>query len=477
VSGHVITIARKEWLEAFRDGRILLAGGLTTALLLVASLLGALTWRTAARERADAEALTRAQWVGQGETNPHSAAHYGVYAFKPTPILAAIEPGANPYAGTVAHLEAHRMNEFRFRPAQDASELQRFAGLTPAAILQTLVPLLIVIVCFGAFAGERDQGTLRQLLALGVTPGQLLRGKMLGLGGVVFAWIGGAALLGGAAILGFADVSASTLARELGVFLLPHLALYAGWLLLAIGVSAWAPSSRVALLTLFALWGFGSVIAPRLLTGAVSAAVPTPTMEEFSAQVAADQANGVDGHSPRAERTRAFRDSVLRHYGVDSVEQLPISFEGLALQQGEEDADRILDVRYGDLWRRLERQEILREYLGVVAPGIATRNLAMAIAGTDVAAHHRFQQQAEAYRRRLVKAMNDDVTQHGGSTPFEYVRGSDLWASVPPFEYVPVQGHVAATTHPVAIVALLAWLVWTTVVALTGTRRLTGGAG
>ena len=100
------------------------------------------------------------QWLNQTKKNPHSAAHYGVYAFKPKSPLAIVDTGIDPYMGVAVWLEAHKQNEFKYRPAQDRTAVQRFGEMTAPRSLQVLVPLFIVLMTFSAFAGEREQGTL-----------------------------------------------------------------------------------------------------------------------------------------------------------------------------------------------------------------------------------------------------------------------------------------------------------------------------
>ena len=121
------------------------------------------------RQHLEAQQATRAQWLNQPEKNPHSAAHYGMYAFKPKSRLSMVDTGVDPYVGVAAWLEAHKQNEFRYRPAQDRTAMQRFGELTAAESFLVILPLFIVLVTFAAFAGEREQGTLRQLLSLGVS--------------------------------------------------------------------------------------------------------------------------------------------------------------------------------------------------------------------------------------------------------------------------------------------------------------------
>jgi hypothetical protein len=86
----IAAIARKELLEAWRDGRFCLAGVVILALLGVALLLAWQQARLARTERAAAAALERENWLNQGEKNSHAAGHYGVYAFKPPAPLATL---------------------------------------------------------------------------------------------------------------------------------------------------------------------------------------------------------------------------------------------------------------------------------------------------------------------------------------------------------------------------------------------------
>ena len=75
----ILPIARKEFLDAWRDGRFRWAAAIMVALLGVALLLA---WQQVGRTRAErtaAATLERENWLNQGEKNSHSAGHYGVY--------------------------------------------------------------------------------------------------------------------------------------------------------------------------------------------------------------------------------------------------------------------------------------------------------------------------------------------------------------------------------------------------------------
>ena len=102
----VMTIAGHEMRNAWRDGRLRAAAFIVLLLLLAAMLSGWSSQQRLAQEHDLARRTEQARWLGQGEKNPHSAAHYGVYAFKPVSALAAIDQGLQPFLGVGVWLEA-----------------------------------------------------------------------------------------------------------------------------------------------------------------------------------------------------------------------------------------------------------------------------------------------------------------------------------------------------------------------------------
>jgi ABC-2 type transport system permease protein len=192
-------IARHELVRLMRDGRLRICAVLLALLFLLALVTGFMRQRELTAAQSAAGTAERARWLGQPEKNPHSAAHYGVYVFKPRLAPGFLDPGIEPFSGIAVWLEAHKQNDLLFRPAEDATLAQRFGDLTVAVVLQLFAPLLVILLCFGAFAQEREQGTLRQLLSLGVPPRALVAGKLAGHLGALL--LGVAPLLLGAALV------------------------------------------------------------------------------------------------------------------------------------------------------------------------------------------------------------------------------------------------------------------------------------
>jgi ABC-2 type transport system permease protein len=474
MSGKVIrTIARKEFTEMTRDGRFRVTSLIVFVLLLASLVAGRQHYRETRRQQEAAQAATRRQWEGQETKNPHSAAHFGTYAFKSPMPLSYVDKGVDAYTGVTVWLEAHKQNPFLFRPAEDALSVSRFGESTAANVLQLLLPLVIILLAFEAFAAERERGTLRQLLSMGIGRRELAFGKTLGTTAAL------AVLLVPSTLVGVIALALSTNSALL-INSLPRLALmiagylfyFAAFLFLSLAVSSRASSSRGALVVLLAFWMLNSLVLPRLAADAAERLYPTPSGSEFWAQIEHDMKEGVDGHDPAASRTEAYKQQVLDQYGVTKVEDLPVNFAGLSLQAGEEYGNTVFDRRYAELWATYEKQNRLRQVTALLAPLEAVRTYSMGLAGTDFAQQRDFAIAAEQYRRMLNRTMNLDIAYNSRSTDTAYRANSDLWHSLPEFAYTaPRLG--AVVRQQAGNFALLAlWFVATGAIALTVVGKL-----
>ncbi len=459
-------IARKEFTDVVRDGRFRWCAALVGALLLVSLGHGWVQARQAQEELAAAQATARDHWESQGEKNPHSAAHYGIYAFKPRLALSFVDEGVDPYTGTSVWLEAHRQNDFLMRPAQDATAAQRVGALTAAQVLQNLVPLLVILLTFGALAGEREQGTLRQLLATGIGRRELAVGKALGVAGALALLLVPAAVVGAAAlVVGSTGPAASPLARGT-VLAGVYLAYFGAFVGLGLAVSAWARSARTALVVLLGVWVVNGLVAPRAAVDLSKWIHPTPSAVEFAHTLEQEMAAGVDDIQ-RPDRA-AFGERLLAEYGVERAEDLPVNEVGLYLQESEEFGNRIFDRNYGALWDTFERQGVVHEALAVAAPLLAVRTLSMGLAGTDVEQHRHFATAAEAYRRDMMRQMNLDLAENSRTGEL-YTAGPELWAEVPPLQYdAPTLGWVLGNR----VLSLLVLGLWLAGAGLLAARRV-----
>ena len=463
----VMRIARKELVDTLRDGRFRVLAAVVLAISLVSLAAGWKHYRDVQQQHAEAQAATRAQWLNQPAKNPHSAAHYGVYAFKPKSRLAMIDTGVDPYVGVAAWLEAHKQNEFKYRPAQDRTAVQRFGELTAAEGFLILLPLFIVLVTFNALSGEREQGTLRQLLSLGVTRRDLLSGKALGIAAAL-ALVAVPATVAGVAALALTS-EFGALANDVpraALLLVLYLVYFATLVAIGLGVSARARSSRTALIVLLAFWFANSLIAPRISSDVAAAIYPAPSAIEFQAAMEKDLADQTHVQQ-RLERRRA---ELLQRYNAPSLDAVPVNFSGISMQEGEEHANEVFDKHYGRLFAIYEQQNDLQVSAGVAAPLLPVRALSMALAGTDFAHHREFVRAAEDYRRMIQRLMNGDIAEN--SKPgVVYAAGRELWEKVPEFRFdAPSAGWVVGN-HAFNLLVMAGWLVAAVAFAATGAAR------
>jgi ABC-2 type transport system permease protein len=449
----MLRIARKECLELARDGRFRTAAAIVLMLLLTALAAGWRHYSEVKRQHDSAARATRAQWLKQGQKNPHSAAHYGIYAFKPKTQLSLVDTGVDPYLGVAAWLEAHKQNEFKYRPAQDRTALQRFGEITAGEVLQLHAPLLIVLLTFGAFTGERESGTLRQLASLGVPAARLAGGKALGICAALAVVLVPAAIVGVAAIALASGGSAlaGSVSRTAAIFIL-FLVYFAIILLISLAVSIRARTSRLSLVALLAFWMFNGLAAPRLVSDLAAWRHPTPSAVEFSTAMERE----LNDRAEIERRLERRRKEVLKAYNVSSIEAAPINFSGISLQEGEEHGNEVFDRHYGALFDIFERQNRVYQLGGYLAPLVAVRSLSMALAGTDFAHHRNFVRAAEDYRRSIQRVMNDDIARRSRPGVL-YVAGPDLWARVPDFTYRTPGAAWALATQTISLASLIAW--------------------
>jgi ABC-2 type transport system permease protein len=466
----IATIARKEFTEMVRDGRFRWAAAIVFALLIASLLTGWQHHRERQRQRASAEESQRAFWLEQGEKNPHSAAHYGTYVFKPHLPLAAIDRGLNSYLGVSQFLEAHRQNSAQFRPVEDATPLQRFGELTAAATLQMLVPLLIILLGYNAFAGEREGRTLRQLLSLGVSRNQLALGKALGMSAPLVLLLVPVAVIGALAlVLNSGGAGAGSNLARAAIMAATYLAYFIIFIGLALIVSAKAASSRSALIVLLGFWFVNSFVAGRVVTDLARAAYPTPSALAFD-QAIADEIRSHDDWEARVEKTTK---ELLARYEVADAKDLPVHPEAVVLDEGEKIDTEVNAKHFGRLHETYARQQRTYQLGAVFAPLLAVQSLSMGMAGTDLAQHRHFAAAAEQYREQLVGILNGEMLAKGNVEEIWKLKsGRALWEKVPPFQYHSPGAGWAFRHHWIGSLMLALWLAAVAVAAPFALRGL-----
>jgi ABC-2 type transport system permease protein len=471
-------IARDEWRSMQRNRVATLAVVMLVALAAIAAL-STLAHRDASDSvRARFQAQADREFEGQPARHPHRMVHYGHFVFRPLPALAAFDPGVDGFTGNTIFLEGHRQNSANFGDVRQSSLLVRFGQLTPAFVLQSLAPLVLIFVGFGIVARERERGTIRQLFAHGVSARQLMLGKLLALGGMSGILLAPAVLATGWLVLAEGAPLAPALILTGG-----YAAYLAVWAMIVVVASSMVAQARIALMALIGIWAFAVVLLPRVVPDLALATEPTLTRLETDIAIMRDLRAMGDSHNPDDPFFTAFKASVLSQYGVTRVEDLPVNYRGLLAIEGEKLTSKLFDDYAGRQFAAQSAQSSLADAFGVASPAIALRRLSIAASGTDLEAHRRFLTQAEAYRFAIVQQLNqlqaeavtyaDDGNRNSDSEAARRVRIDPAnWRDVPEFTYLPAttQEKLAAALPGAAM--LIGWLVALCSVFAIAVKRL-----
>ena len=446
---------------------------LVTLTLVIASVLTGLQRESVfAKERAAALEVDRDVWMNQGDRNPHSAAHFSRYAFRPGSPLALLDPGTNDFAGLAIWMEAHFQDPAVFRRAEDGGELSRYVQLTPAFLVLTIAPLLVVVMLFGSIAGEREDRTLRQLLASGVNVGQFFRGKLAA--GLCLTLVALTALLLPlavfAALVSPVEITPDAIVRFAVLF-----PLYAAYLIVfvavAIGVSALFRTRQAAFLALISIWTLMLIVVPRLGTDLAVALHP----EQDARQATIELRYASDIYYKDMEIREQIDAELLERYEVESIEELPIEYGGYILQYSEEMSNPLFDSFYDGLDRRYDHQESVARTLSLLTPAIAAANLSRGIAGTDRRHQREFARAAELHRRDMVKLLNDDYMYNAGEAGYGYTANAELWAKFVDLDHQMPSLSQVGGAYLKDVLILLLWLAAAIGFAYWSVRRAVTG--
>lgn len=395
-----LAIARAEWRYWLRSRLALSSAALLVLLLLATTAVTALRIQAEADERHQLQAQAEAAFRSQPARHPHRMVHYGHYVFRAPAPLALFDPGLDPVTGQSIFLEGHRQNTAMFAATGASADLGALSGLTPAWAYQCFAPLLILLLGHAAVVREREAGTLGSLMAQGLSATSLLAGKALALVSVVALLL--LPLAGSAA--------AAVVAGEAGLAALLLLATYAAYLLVWVGVallaSALLPTRAAVLAALCTVWLVWTLVLPAVAASGAAASVPLPGKLETDLRMLRDLRGLSDGHNANDPAFQQLRQDLLAQHGVARVEDLPVNLRGIVAQVSEQKLTATLN-RYAEQQRAAEvaQAQALRAW-GWLTPWLAVAEASRALAGTDLAHHHRFLHEAEALRYDFVQGLN-----------------------------------------------------------------------
>jgi ABC-2 type transport system permease protein len=453
------TIFRHTIMQGMREKYLQV---LTAILLVFFMLVGynsLIAYKTRLQSFETARQTVRKAWLNQGPQNPHSSAHYGSYIFQPIDAMQFLDNGIRPFAGSILRLEAHAQNEATFSPAQDKSELSRFGELSFAWMLQVLMPLFILLLCFNTVSAEKENQNIRLLVTQGVKNQHYLWGKIAANFTIVLviSFVGLCTQLLIFKIFG-ADTSDISLVKVATWFLLYALYLFiiSG---LSVLVSARVNESKTSLILQLAIWVVMVVVSPKITANAGAKLYPMVHHYDFERALREDRNKGINGHDPRDQRAKHFQDSLLTAYKVDSLKKLPINADGLLMQADEEYSNKIYDKHFKSVRDNITKQNSISKMVSFINPFLAIRNTSMGISQSDFSSQLDLFAEAETYRRYLINELNTKLAYGGSKTDdWNWTVDTSYWQTIKDFDYPKASLSKSMVPYKIELTAFCVWV-------------------
>ena len=427
----MIDIIINEWKNLIRDRLFFYSTIFFVLSFLLVVWMGILQQENQQQSQSEAQKHVRKQWENLEAMNPHRAAHYGSFAFKPLNILNAMDGGINDITGNVLQLEGHVQNEVIYSESSQALSISKFGKLKSSLILQYVIPLFLIFLSFGSMSKEKETQRIRLLILQGASIEKLVNAKSISV------WIYGLFLL--IVTVTIQSIFGSTnpeIFKRLAYILLSYSLYYFIITSLSTYLSATLKDKTSALSSILAIWILWTIFLPKIWGNAVEKVHVLPDRKTFKEDMRAERNQGIDGHNPYDKRREELKNKYLAEYQVDSLSQLPINFDGIVMQADEEYGNLVWDKHFGSNYSIMQKQKSLYQFSGLLNPFASLQSASMGFCGTDMIHHLDFLKKAEDYRRVLIKALNDKHAYGGSKTgDWKWTVDSEFFKSVQGFTY------------------------------------------
>ena len=452
----MIAIFYNEWRGLFRNQLFVFFALFFGILLFIATFFGIIQNKKQIQSQKDAHEHIRAQWDEMDAANPHSAAHFGTYAFKPSSILNSLDEGVNSVTGVVLRLESHKQNEIAFSEASQSLIISKFGKFKASLLFQFIIPLFLIFLSFNTYTSEISTGRLKLLIIQGNSLRKIIFAKIFSLLLLAAILLLLATLI--QVFFNFKQIELDHVLR-LGVFFSSYLTYYLIIISFTVLLSLIFKNSTSALSLAIITWILWTIFLPKTIGSFIETTHPLSSRFELKENMKDDRAKGIDGHNPFDERKKELENNILIKYNVDSLSQLPINFSGILMQADEEYGNKVWDKHYGELYATLKNQKRNYQLSGFINPFASLQSLSMGAAGTDLFHHLKFLTAAEKYRRYFIKTLNDEYAFGGSKTgESEWRASNNFFRSIKDFNYAQSLFVSIASKYLIDIMCLAFWL-------------------
>jgi len=327
--------------------------------------------------------------------------------------------------------------------------------------LQVLMPLFIILLCFNAVSADKEQENLKLIAAQSISNKQYIAGKIaanfliistLTLAGLLTQWVV-------IKLMANANATAQDVLHG-SIWFIVYLIYFLVIATMSVLASAWVGSSKNSLLLQVTVWVLFIVIMPKLTANIGTQLYPMQQRTDFENAFRIDEEKGINGHDPKSERYKKFEDSLLKKYKVDSITQLPVNLDGLAMDAGENYGNIVYDKHFAKIRNTIKQQNSITKYTSIINPFLAVRNLSMGLSQSDYQHQLKFVADAEQYRRYLINNLNSTMAYGGSKTgDWDWKVDSKYWETVKDFDYSRPSIAWSINNYIYELSMLLLWLV------------------
>jgi ABC-2 type transport system permease protein len=381
----------------------------------------------AARYRADLEEFTRSTrdsyqaFRQQGRRPTHAAAHFGLGITKPPTPLSALSSGVQDVLGIRAELDPHRAPQLRGSTAERTPLLLLFGKLDYAFVIQVILGLFAFVLSFDLVSGEREDGTLKLVLAHAVPRSRLLLAKLAGGSLVIVVPVALATVVGLFFLTPAFGVSLTAdewwRAAAIVALSFVYLVMMFGMGLLASCLTRRRIASMIVLLIAWVVLIF---VVPRSAVALAQRLQVIPSNEEVDSQLREIQ------RSETRHAEQRSRDFLAANPQLDRS-SIPPTFFTTNRRAMDEAVERQAASIQQVVDAAKNRQVTLATALARLSPATAYLLAATDLAGTGVDRHRHFLRHLDDYRRRF--AGHFDELELAGVTELEE------YDDVPRFDY------------------------------------------
>lgn len=458
----ILTILKKELKENFRDGKFFVTFLFILLLLLASSLTGWKYNEEYQHIKHEAQESQYKSWLNKGEMNAHTATHHGTYIFRDVSILNLIDKGLDKYIGTTLFIESHKQNQVKNKASENSNQIERFGELTVSVTMQILIPLLIIILTFNSITFEKENGTFKQIMSIGVPKHKFIMGKLLSIL-VIIASILIPVTAFSIGVVSLQDLSnKADLINRILLLNFSYFLYFLIYLFISVFISAISSSSKKALTILVVFWFLSCFVSPKISIDLANNFYPTPSISQFSKGLEEQVALKNDADLWE-KKVNAIKARLFKEYKVNDVKKLPVNPDGIVLIENEIDDTRLYKEKTEMLFNSYKNQNDFYLWGSIFSPLVPLQVFSMSLASSDLASFIHFYDSAEEYRTKLVKVMNDEIKNTTNVDDiWSYASSIKTWEKVPPFKYNSPELGFALENSKKVMLILLFWFLLST---------------